>query len=474
MKSFSDQLDLQYFPELEFFENEQEAAKALKQTRMKLLPHLFWAMPTMGLTYLAVSTLIIPLFPLPSLLSNLLFIGGFLATGFYGVHRPLRRWMSRDLRKQLNALGIPICLNCACDLRGQDQNRCPKCSTAFGASADAGGADVDQRPSTVPFLVWSAILGLIPHCARRAIFSRINVWGGCMLAGLLFFPWFDVSCSQRVVSSPSGFNLMTATLDAELKQTVGDLQGPRELTGDTPKKPSREEVLKNYFPAVRSAAMFYALVVAGLGIHAFRQRKRLPRAQHPSNAPAAAVPVRAGTAWITAAIGILGLATLLYCHRLMGAEISSSGPNAGVWTYEATRWFWLSALVHFGLCVAGVMVAGHVKGFVPQAVAPSPTAHSPMTAAGVMPAASPTLPATKREVKGEWGMLQMVTSFVVGMAIVGAAYVAILKYGASPQTSKAATPAEQGATAEDRENAAHRPQRDAFRRAQDALRRKRK
>lgn len=45
------------------------------------------------------------------------------------------RVFSRDyFRKQLNDLGIPVCVRCGYDLRGQLDHRCPECGTEFEKS----------------------------------------------------------------------------------------------------------------------------------------------------------------------------------------------------------------------------------------------------------------------------------------------------------------------------------------------------
>lgn len=42
-----------------------------------------------------------------------------------------RRWMRKYLRTYLNEHGIPICMNCGYDLRGQVSPSCPECGTEF-------------------------------------------------------------------------------------------------------------------------------------------------------------------------------------------------------------------------------------------------------------------------------------------------------------------------------------------------------
>ena len=47
------------------------------------------------------------------------------ATWFWG------RRFHRFLRERLLALGVPVCLKCGYDLRGQTEPRCPECGTPF-------------------------------------------------------------------------------------------------------------------------------------------------------------------------------------------------------------------------------------------------------------------------------------------------------------------------------------------------------
>ena len=64
-----------------------------------------------------------------------------LAVAFaYGGMWPLRRMVLDRLRGHLRELGIPVCVSCGYDLRGQTTSRCPECGTPFEpiAAAKAG------------------------------------------------------------------------------------------------------------------------------------------------------------------------------------------------------------------------------------------------------------------------------------------------------------------------------------------------
>jgi hypothetical protein len=50
---------------------------------------------------------------------------GLLAFGF------VRRSVRRALRRQLTEAGMPMCVDCGYDLRGQTEPRCPECGTPF-------------------------------------------------------------------------------------------------------------------------------------------------------------------------------------------------------------------------------------------------------------------------------------------------------------------------------------------------------
>lgn len=59
-------------------------------------------------------------------------IGGLVGGLFvYGIGRIWRRPMQQCLRQELNKRGIPICMKCGYDLRGQVEPRCPECGTDF-------------------------------------------------------------------------------------------------------------------------------------------------------------------------------------------------------------------------------------------------------------------------------------------------------------------------------------------------------
>ena len=58
-----------------------------------------------------------------------------------------RHRCQRFLRQQLVASGIPICLKCGYDLRGQTEARCPECGTPFDAKLIDGTKYQSDRRS---------------------------------------------------------------------------------------------------------------------------------------------------------------------------------------------------------------------------------------------------------------------------------------------------------------------------------------
>jgi len=67
---------------------------------------------------------------------------GVMALGF----RLARRGIERHLRTRLLAAGVPVCMHCGYDLRGQTQARCPECGRAF----DPHLLHHEQDASTIP------------------------------------------------------------------------------------------------------------------------------------------------------------------------------------------------------------------------------------------------------------------------------------------------------------------------------------
>ena len=54
------------------------------------------------------------------------------------IHVRWRRWMRVFLREHLNAHGVPICMSCGYDLRGQVDRRCPECGRSPARAGTRG------------------------------------------------------------------------------------------------------------------------------------------------------------------------------------------------------------------------------------------------------------------------------------------------------------------------------------------------
>ena len=117
-------------PELERFETVFEQRAALRQamaappirSRLQLLRAATWVLVVVGCLWLQSQH--------ASLLAILLVVCAGSTGLLWCQHRFwLRRLIQRNLREQLVARGVPICLECGYDLRGQVEPRCPECGT---------------------------------------------------------------------------------------------------------------------------------------------------------------------------------------------------------------------------------------------------------------------------------------------------------------------------------------------------------
>ncbi len=134
-------LNERILPELLLFKPGQERKRMLKQVRST--PRAMVAAVLFGLAnftlFVLTSDYIIAL-GLSKSMVTLLYLAYVLAalsvpTWF------TRRAIRRELRVQLTQRGIPICIPCGYDLRGQTRPRCPECGTSFDAKLIDGSLD---------------------------------------------------------------------------------------------------------------------------------------------------------------------------------------------------------------------------------------------------------------------------------------------------------------------------------------------
>jgi len=129
--------DSKRYPELQHFASTDEASQLLKawQKQLMKMPR-FWVSL---LVYTVVVGLITPLtlialrgyFSLPSGVFGGLVGGVTGGTGAIALNWLWRHRCRRFLRSELIARGVPICLPCGYDLRGQNDPRCPECGATF-------------------------------------------------------------------------------------------------------------------------------------------------------------------------------------------------------------------------------------------------------------------------------------------------------------------------------------------------------
>ena len=127
------------FPELNLLETKAERRKVHRRAlkRLRRRPR-FWINLTLALVSLGATAILAVLWLerwFPMLHGNtggiaVGIIGGTFGVTFqYVFRKPLRKQM----RLELAAMGIPVCIACGYDLRGQREPRCPECGRPFDA-----------------------------------------------------------------------------------------------------------------------------------------------------------------------------------------------------------------------------------------------------------------------------------------------------------------------------------------------------
>ncbi len=132
------------FPELDSFETDAQRTEAwFAATSALKFNWRYWVMLLVLLSAFAVGTVMC----VQSVLPRLDIGNPFLKTAlpalivsFFSIVLSLaavlifRRSVALSIRRRLLDAGIPVCLACGYDLRGQHQPRCPECGRPFDAS----------------------------------------------------------------------------------------------------------------------------------------------------------------------------------------------------------------------------------------------------------------------------------------------------------------------------------------------------
>jgi polyferredoxin len=128
-----------WFPELARFEDEKQRKDAHKKAYKTL--HRCWyywvaLIVLIIVLQLGAELLAYVIAPYaPSFMSRKLIgiIGRGMSYSFAGLGAIwlVRSTITRSLRTQLNEAGLPTCMKCGYDLRGQVERRCPECGNPF-------------------------------------------------------------------------------------------------------------------------------------------------------------------------------------------------------------------------------------------------------------------------------------------------------------------------------------------------------
>jgi uncharacterized paraquat-inducible protein A len=126
-------------PELEHFASRVDARKAVHEWKKRLIrmPRFWFGVllytcavggAVAAITFWLGRRVHIPPIMWAGLVGGITGVSGFVAINWFWRHH-----LQRHLRQQLVARGIPVCLKCGYDLRGQSVPRCPECGTPFNA-----------------------------------------------------------------------------------------------------------------------------------------------------------------------------------------------------------------------------------------------------------------------------------------------------------------------------------------------------
>ena len=149
MTRIGDRLLESLFPELERFGDPDSRKAALKISGGTVLTAGFLLGMIPQLVILKLSERISSHLNVPELVVFIVAACTPVAT-MWLLGRFYRRKIQVSLRKQLNDAGIPVCMGCAYDLRGQTVGRCPECGVAFDLP-DSGRAPGQERTQSEDF-----------------------------------------------------------------------------------------------------------------------------------------------------------------------------------------------------------------------------------------------------------------------------------------------------------------------------------
>ncbi len=127
------------YPELQRFDSPEDAGQVLyawQRRQMKTLGFwvgLFGFTAGVGISTAVILIAVQPWIHLPGSMFAGVVSGVTAGAGVPGLAWFWRHRLRRFLRLQLVKRGIPICLKCGYDLRGQTEPRCPECGTPFDA-----------------------------------------------------------------------------------------------------------------------------------------------------------------------------------------------------------------------------------------------------------------------------------------------------------------------------------------------------
>jgi hypothetical protein len=128
------------FPEIKRFDSPKSAKAAMKLAwRVVVVRPRFWVFVAFYVICVPIGlALTLRSFGTPPFIPPAMY-GGLIGGGVGGTYAAVFHWLFRSpirrrLREELVKQGVPICIPCGYDLRGQSEPRCPECGAAFDAS----------------------------------------------------------------------------------------------------------------------------------------------------------------------------------------------------------------------------------------------------------------------------------------------------------------------------------------------------